>query len=90
MAEFLLSPPLLLMLGSVVLAAAPRNVLPRTVLRALLLALPVYSLWRFWGLDFGDYAQFQLFGQTLTLVRIDLLSRILVFFFYLSVLIGSV
>ena len=90
MAEFLLSPPLLLMLGSVVLAAAPRNVLPRTVLRALLLALPVYSLWRFWGLDFGDYAQFELFGQTLTLVRIDPLSRIFVVIFHLAALIGSI
>ncbi|MYH26737.1 MAG: Na(+)/H(+) antiporter subunit D [Holophagales bacterium] len=90
MAEFLLSPPLLLMLGSVVLAAAPRNVLPRTVLRALLLALPVYSLWRFWGLDLGDYAQFELFGQTLTLVRIDPLSRIFVVIFHLAALIGSV
>jgi multicomponent Na+:H+ antiporter subunit D len=90
MAEFLLSPPLLLMLGSVVLAATPRNVLPRTVLRALLLALPVYSLWRFWGLDFGDYAQFELFGQTLTLVRIDPLSRIFVVIFHLAALIGSI
>ena len=90
MAELLLSPPLLLMLGSVVLAAAPRNVLPRTVLRALLLALPVYSLWRFWGLDLGDYAQFELFGQTLTLVRIDPLSRIFVVIFHLAALIGSI
>ncbi|MYB18331.1 MAG: Na(+)/H(+) antiporter subunit D [Holophagales bacterium] len=90
MAEFLLSPPLLLMLGSVVLAAAPRNVLPRTVLRALLLALPVYSLWRFWGLDRGDYAQFELFGQTLTLVRSDPLSRIFVVIFHLAELIVSV
>ncbi len=90
MAEFLLSPPMLLMLGSVVLAAAPRNVLPRTVLRALLLALPAYSLWRFWGLDLGDYAQFELFGQTLTLVRIDPLSRIFVVIFHLAALIGSV
>ncbi len=90
MAELLLSPPLLLMLGSVVLAAAPRNVLPRTVLRALLLALPVYSLWRFWGLDLGDYAQFELFGQTLTLVRVDPLSRIFVVIFHLAALIGSI
>lgn len=90
MTEFLLSPPLLLMLGSAVLAAAPRNVLPRTVLRALLLALPVYSLWRFWGLDLGDYAQFELFGQTLTLVRIDPLSRIFVVIFHLAALIGSI
>ncbi len=90
MTELLLSPPLLLMLGSVVLAAAPRNVLPRTALRALLLALPIYSLWRFWGLDLGDYAQFELFGQTLTLVRIDPLSRIFVVIFHLAALIGSI
>ena len=90
MIEFLLAPPLLLMLGSVVLAAAPRNVLPRTVLRALLLALPVYSLWRFWGLEFGDYARLDLFGQTLTLMRIDGLSRIFAVVFHLAALIGSI
>ncbi len=90
MVDFLLSPPLLLMFGSVALAAAPRNVLPRTVLRALLLALPVWSLWRFWGLDFGDHAQFDLFGQTLTLMRIDGLSRIFAVIFHLAALIGSV
>lgn len=90
MIEFLLAPPLLLMLGSVVLATAPRNVLPRTVLRALLLALPVYSLWRFWGLEFGDYARLDLFGQTLTLMRIDGLSRIFAVIFHLAALIGSI
>lgn len=90
MIELLLSPPLLLMLGSVALAAAPRSVLPRTVLRALLLALPVWSLWRFWGLEFGDYAQFQLFGETLTLMRVDSLSRIFAVIFHLAALIGSV
>ncbi|MCY3963539.1 MAG: Na(+)/H(+) antiporter subunit D [Acidobacteria bacterium] len=90
MIEFLLAPPLLLMFGSVVLAAAPRNVLPRTVLRALLLALPVYSLWRFWGLEFGDYARFDLFGQTLTLMRIDGLSRIFAVIFHLAALIGTI
>ena len=90
MTDFLLSPPLLLMFGSAALAAAPRNVLPRTVLRALLLALPVWSLWRFWGLDFGDHAQFDLFGQTLTLMRIDGLSRIFAVIFHLAALIGSV
>ena len=90
MIELLLSPPLLLMLGSLALAAAPRSVLPRTVLRALLLALPVWSLWRFWGLEFGDYAQFQLFGETLTLMRVDSLSRIFAVIFHLAALIGSV
>jgi len=90
MLEFLLSPPLLLMLGSVALAAAPRSVLPRSVLRALLLALPAYSLWRFWGLDLGNYLQFDLFGQTLTLMRIDGLSRIFVVIFHLAALIGSI
>ena len=59
MLEFLLSPPLLLMLGSLALAGTPRSVMPQTVRRALLLALPVYSLWRFWGLPIGDYAQFE-------------------------------
>ena len=90
MADILLSPPLLLILGSLVLAAAPRNVLPRTVLRALLLALPVVSFWRFWGLDFGDHAQFELFGQTLTLVRVDPLSRVFVVIFHLAALLGTI
>ncbi len=90
MLEFLLSPPLLLMLGSVALAAAPRSVLPRSVLRALLLALPAWSLWRFWGLDLGNHLQFDLFGQTLTLMRIDGLSRIFVVIFHLAALIGSI
>ncbi len=90
MADFLLSPPLLLILGSAALAAAPRSVLPRAVLRALLLALPIFSLWRFWGLDFGDHARFEFFGQTLTLVRVDPLSRIFVVIFHLAALIGSV
>ncbi len=90
MVELLLSPPLLLMLGSLALAAAPRSVLPRSVLRALLLALPVYSLWRFWGLDLGNYLQVDLFGQTLTLMRIDSLSRIFAVIFHLAALIGSI
>ena len=90
MIEFLLAPPLLLMLGSVVLATAPRNVLPRTVLRALLLALPVYSLWRFWGLELGDYARLDVFGQTLTLMRVDGLSRVFAVIFHLAALIGSI
>ncbi len=90
MAEFLLSPPLLFMFGSVALASAPRNVLPRSVLRALLLALPVYSLWRFLGLEFGDYARFDLFGQTLTLIRIDGLSRIFVVIFHIAALFATI
>ena len=90
MAEFLLAPPLLLMLGSVLLGAAPRNVLPRAALRALLLLLPIYSLWRFWGLDFGDYAQFEFLGETLTLMRIDPLSRIFVVIFHIAALLGAI
>jgi len=81
---------MLRMLGSVLLAAAPRNVLPRTVLRALLLALPVWSLWRFWGLELGDYAQMELFGQTVTLLRVDGLSRIFAVIFHLAALIGTI
>ena len=90
MLEFLLSPPLLLITGSVALAAAPRSVMPQTVRRALLLALPVYSLWRFWGLEPGSYAQFEIFGETLTLMRIDRLSRVFALIFHIAAFIGSI
>ena len=90
MLGFLLSPPALMMFGAGLLAVAPRSLLPRTALRVLLLALPVWSLWRFLGLESGDHAQFELFGLTLTLVRVDGLSRIFVVIFHIAALLASI
>ena len=56
---------------------------------AFLLALPILAAWQVWTLPFGIYAQQELFGFTLDLMRVDKLSRAFALIFCLAVFIGN-
>ena len=56
---------------------------------AFLLALPILGAWQVWTLPFGIYAQQELFGFTLDLMRVDKLSRAFALIFCLAAFIGN-
>jgi multicomponent Na+:H+ antiporter subunit D len=78
------SPPAaLLILGALLLPfVGPR------IRAALMLALPLATLWLVWILPDGDYAVFRLFEYELTVVRIDPLGRLFAIIFSLMAFTG--
>ena len=64
-----LPPGLILILGALLVP-----VLPGRLRQAYMLALPLLAGLQLYGLPHGDFAQTQIFGYTLTLLRVDSLS----------------
>ena len=83
---FEMIPTAFLFLGAVLLLL----VLPRGAARgSLLLALPILAAWQVWHLPFGTFAQVDLFGMTLDLMRVDKLSRVFGLIFCLAAFLGN-
>lgn len=74
-----MNPALILIIGAFV---AP--LLQGRVRGAFMLALPLLGLWQVIGLEHGAYGQFELFGQTLTTLRVDKLSLLFGYIFHLA------
>ncbi len=56
---------------------------------AFLLAMPVLAAWQVWNLPLGVYSQYDFFGLTLDLMRVDKLSRAFALIFCLAAFIGN-
>lgn len=81
-----LNPALILVCGSLLALLTPQG-LTRNV---FLLALPVLSLARLWGLPDGQYAQVELFNLTLITLRLDGLSFAFALVFHIAALLAVV
>ncbi|MEO1250879.1 MAG: Na(+)/H(+) antiporter subunit D [Pseudomonadota bacterium] len=75
------SPALILFFGGFAALAVPNGRL-RNV---FMLALPAVAAWQLFTLGFGEYGTYSMFGETLTLTRIDGLSRIFAVIFLIAI-----
>ena len=66
-----LPPGLILILGAILVPF-----LPGRLRQLYMLALPVLAGLQLYGLEQGNFAQTQIFGYTLTLLRVDSLSQV--------------
>ena len=80
------SPALILFLGGLAALIVPNGRL-RNV---FMLALPALAAWQLFSLGLGEYGQYSLFGETLTLTRIDGLSRIFAVIFLIAIALNIV
>lgn len=74
-----LLPAFILVLGGLLIP-----LLPQTLRRWYMLALPIVGCLHFLSYDLGNYGEFQFFGETLTLMRLDPLSRIFALIFFIA------
>lgn len=74
-----MTPALILIIGAFI---AP--LLQGRVRGAFMLALPLLGLWQVMGLEHGAHGQIELFGQTLTTLRVDKLSLLFGYIFHLA------
>ena len=81
-----LNPALILICGSLLALLAPQGL----TRNGFLLALPVLSLIQLWGLPDGQYAQVELFGLTLTTLRLDGLSFAFALVFHIAALLAVI
>jgi multicomponent Na+:H+ antiporter subunit D len=58
--------------------------LPGRVRQAFMVLLPVLGFWQLTQLEHGSFAQLELFGQTLTLLRVDKLSLVFGYIFFIA------
>jgi multicomponent Na+:H+ antiporter subunit D len=56
---------------------------------AVLLAIPLIAAWQVWNLPAGIHSQFEFFGFTLDLMRVDKLSRVFALIFCLAAFLGN-
>lgn len=75
------SPALIIILGGLLTPLIPRGI----VRNAFMLALPAIAGWQLFALGFGQYGGYELFGQSLTLTRVDGLSRIFSTIFLIAI-----
>ncbi|MBL4721496.1 MAG: Na(+)/H(+) antiporter subunit D [Alphaproteobacteria bacterium] len=74
-----LPPGLILIVGAFFSLAIPGR-----ARQVFMLALPILGFWQLTQLEHGLYAQIDLFGQTLTLLRVDKLSLIFGYIFFIA------
>ena len=80
------SPALILLIGGFVALLVPNGRL-RNI---FMLALPALAAWQLYALGLGEYGQYTIFGETLTLTRIDGLSRIFAVIFLIAIALNVV
>ena len=80
-----LPPGLIMIVGALFVPLLPRRAQAYGVLGLSCLSLAV-----FWLTPDGTYGNIQLFGETLTIVRIDSLSRIFGLIFHLAAIISAI
>lgn len=71
--------------GLILIAGAFVSVLlPARMRNAFMLVLPILGFWQLTQLEHGLHAQVELFGQTLTLLRVDKLSLVFGYIFFIA------
>ena len=76
---FVQNPAVILTVGALITLAAPRH-----LASLILLLITALSAIKLWSLGLGEYARIDVFGETLTTVRIDRLSRIFGVVFHIA------
>ena len=73
-----------------IFAALATGILPRGSARSIILLItPILAAWQIWNLPFGIFAQVELLGQSLDMMRVDKLSRIFGLIFCLAAFLGN-
>ena len=72
-------------LGALVVAFLPSG----RIRSAISLIIPVLSAWQVFHLPIGVFAQIELFGQTLDMMRVDKLSRVFALIFCIAAFLGN-
>ena len=73
-----------------IFAALATGILPRGSARSIILLItPILAGWQIWNLPIGIFAQVEILGQSLDMMRVDKLSRIFGLIFCLAAFLGN-
>ena len=73
-----------------IFAALATGISPRGSARSIILLItPILAAWQIWNLPIGIFAQVELLGQSLDMMRVDKLSRIFGLIFSLAAFLGN-
>jgi multicomponent Na+:H+ antiporter subunit D len=73
-----------------IFAALATGISPRGSARSIILLItPILAAWQIWNLPIGIFAQVELLGQSLDMMRVDKLSRIFGLIFCLAAFLGN-
>ena len=71
--------------GAIIVALLPSG----RIRSAISLLIPILAGWQVYNLPAGVFAQIELFGQTLDMMRVDKLSRVFALIFCLAAFLGN-
>ncbi len=71
--------------GAIIVAFLPSG----RIRSAISLLIPILAGWQVYNLPAGEFAQIELFGQTLDMMRVDKLSRVFALIFCLAAFLGN-